>query len=260
MLIDSHCHLNMLNLDNYDGDLDKVIHSAASKGVGSIICISVDLATLPDVLSIADRFEHVYATVGIHPSEQQEKPITSDVLVDLAKHPKVVAIGETGLDYYYNDTGFDLMQDQFRHHIQAARQLNKPLVIHSRDARKDTIAILKEEQADSVGGVMHCFTESWEMAQQALDLGFYISFSGIVTFKNAKNVQEVAAKVPLDRILVETDAPYLTPVPYRGKPNYPEYVTYVAEKLAELHSVSVEEITRVTTENCSQLFSIPIKI
>ena len=256
MLVDTHCHINMLDFDTFKDGIDGVIQDAHDHQVSRMICISVDFETLPDVLSIADQHESVFATVGVHPSESHQESLTVERLVELADRPKVVAFGETGLDYHYNDTGLEHMRDQFRIHIQAAHELHKPVVIHTRAAQKDTLAIMQEERARDVGGVMHCFTESLEMAKQALDMGFYISLSGIVTFKNAKNVQEVAAYVPLDRLLIETDAPYLTPVPYRGKPNQPSYVRFVAQKLADIKQVPLEVVATQTTDNAMRLFAL----
>ena len=254
-VIDSHCHLNMLDLAPFEGSLDGVMAAAKDNGVGRMLCISVDKAHIIEVLSIADQYEHVYATVGIHPSEAVNDEMPVDDIIKLAKHKKVVGIGETGLDYYYNDTGLDVQRESFARHIQAAHQLQLPIIVHTRSAHQDTMDIMRSEHARDCGGVMHCFTESWEMAKEALDLGFYISFSGIVTFKNAKNVQEVAAQVPMDRLLVETDAPYLTPVPYRGKPNGPQHVKLVAEKIAEIKNLSYDEVVRRTTENFERLFT-----
>jgi TatD DNase family protein len=254
MLIDSHCHLNMLKLDAYHGDLTALIQQARSVGVEHILCVATDLDNAKQVIEIAERYDDVSASVGVHPSDVADHQADIDELLRLAAHPKVIAIGETGLDYHYNDAGLDGMRQQFRDHIKVARELNKPLIIHSRDAREDTMRILDEEGAKSVAGVMHCFTESWEMAQQAMALGFYISISGIVTFKNAKEVAEVAKKVPLDRLLIETDAPFLAPVPYRGKQNEPQYVRFVAEKIAELRHIHVDDVAKATTENFKRLF------
>jgi len=256
MLIDSHCHLNMLDLKNHPGGLDEVVQQARDEGVEHILCVGVDLPTTGDVLQVAEKYTDVSASVGLHPSEQSDYDITKDELLKLANHPKVVALGETGLDYHYNEKGLDKMRERFRTHIQAANEISKPIIIHSRAAQEDTLMIMREEGADQCGGVMHCFTESWEMATAALELGFYISISGIVTFKNAQQVVDVATKVPLDRLLIETDAPYLTPVPFRGKPNQPKYVRYVAEKIAELKSLSVEEVAKQTTENFRKLFKV----
>lgn len=251
--IDSHCHLNMLDLTPYQGDLGALIEQAKRVGVKHILCVGVDLPHAPEVLEIAERFEHVSASVGVHPSEQLS--LSRADLIEYAQHPKVIAIGETGLDYHYHHTGLAEQRENFRLHIAVAKELRKPLIIHSRDAREDTIQILQEENAQSIGGIMHCFTESWEMAAQALALNFYISFSGIVTFKNAVEVAEVAKKVPLDKMLIETDAPYLTPVPHRGKkPNEPQYVCLVAARIAELRGVPVSQVAQQTTANFFNLF------
>lgn len=255
-LIDSHCHLNLLNLDKYNGDLGALIQAAKDANVKKMLCIGIDLVSAQTVIDIAQRFENVYASVGVHPSEKLELEPTMEVLRSFAGQNKVVAIGETGLDYHYNNSGLDIMQQRFRNHIRLARELKKPLIIHTRDAREDTIRILREENAQEVRGVMHCFTEDWAMAEQAIDLGFYISISGIVTFKNAKNVQDVAERVPLENVLIETDAPYLTPDPFRGKPNEPQYVTYVAKKIAELKGIPVDQVIEATTKNCLNLFKM----
>lgn len=253
-LVDSHCHLNMLDLSAYGGDLGALIEQAKRVGVVHILCVGVDLQHAQEVIDIAERFEHVSASVGVHPSEKIE--FSTNELLILAEHPKVVAIGETGLDYHYNDENSIALQcEHFRSHIQVSKQLKKPLIIHTRDAREDTIRIMREENAASIGGVMHCFTENWEMAQQAMALNFYISFSGIITFKNAVEVAAVAEQVPLERILIETDAPYLTPVPHRGKrPNEPQFVKLIAEKIANLKGITPEAVGHQTTQNFFDLF------
>jgi TatD DNase family protein len=254
MIVDSHCHLNMLDLSNYDNNLDNVITAATENGVETMLCVSVDLPTLPDVLSCAQRYPNVYASVGVHPNDSQEvTPV--EKLVELANAPKVVAIGETGLDYFRSEGDLSWQRDAFRTHIRAAKQLGLPVIIHTRDAREDTIKLMAEENIAEVGGVLHCFTESWDMAQAAMDMGFYVSFSGIVTFKNAKELQEVAKKMPLDRMLIETDSPFLAPVPFRGKPNYPAYVRNVGEFIAELRDEPFELIAKHTTENFYTLFN-----
>src|SRR3990167_768553 len=211
MLVDSHCHLNMLDLIPFENDLDNLIDDAKAKGIAHILCVGVDLKHAADVLAIAERYPMVSASVGIHPSEKNALTATDEEILAFAQHRKVIAIGEMGLDYYYNESGHEMMQQQFRQQIRIAKRLKKPIIVHSRSAQADTIRILQEENAAVVRGVMHCFTQSWEMAAQAMELGFYISFSGIVTFKNANDVQEVAKKVPLEKMLIETDAPYLTP-------------------------------------------------
>jgi TatD DNase family protein len=251
--IDTHCHLNMLDLTPYQGDLSALISQSQKVGVTHILCVGVDLEHATEVIGIAEKFPYVYASVGIHPSEKTT-PHYSE-LIALAKHDKVIALGETGLDYHYPDTDKEEQKKRFRLHIAAARELKKPLIIHSRDAREDTIQILREEKADKIGGILHCFTESWEMAQQALELNFYISFSGIITFKNATEVAAVAQKTPLEKILIETDAPYLTPVPHRGKkPNEPQYVPLVAAKIAELKNLPIKTVAEQTTQNFFSLF------
>lgn len=256
-LVDSHCHLNLLNLEKYAGELASLIQAAEEHNVKKMLCVGIDLDHAQEVIDIAQQYENVYASVGVHPSEKCAVEPSIETLKKFAQQDKVIAVGETGLDYYYNDSGLDVMRERFRRHIQLARQLKKPLIIHSRAAQEDTIAILTEENASEVGGVMHCFTETWEMAEQAMALGFYISFSGIITFKNAKNVQAVAEKVPLEKMLIETDAPYLTPDPYRGKPNEPQYVRFVAKKIAELKNMPESAVIATTTQNFHDLFRLP---
>lgn len=251
MLVDSHCHLDFPDLANR---LPDVLQRMQDNQVGLAVCIGVNLEDFPKVLSLAEQEPRLFATVGVHPEYTDVEEPDEDHLVELASHPKVIAIGETGLDYYWQKDQPEWQRDRFRTHIRAAKRCGKPLVVHTRDSAVDTLRVLKEEGADAVGGVMHCFTENWEIASQALDLGFYISFSGIVTFKNANVVKEVAQKCPLDRILVETDSPYLAPVPYRGKPNEPAYVRYVAEEIARLRGVSFDEISKATTDNFFRLF------
>lgn len=254
MLVDSHCHLNMLNLAPFQGNMDILMEQAKKEGVQHILCVGVDLINASTVIDIATRYSDVSASVGLHPSEKINREPTVDEIVEWAMHPKVVAIGETGLDYYYNREPLDDMRERFRRHIRAARDIKKPLIIHSRNAREDTIRIMKEENAKEVGGVMHCFTENLEMAEQAMELSFYISFSGIVTFKNAKDLSEVAKRIPLEKMLIETDAPYLTPEPFRGKPNLPQYVRYVAERIAELKNTNFDSVAEQTTKNYFRLF------
>lgn len=251
MLVDSHCHLDFPDLTNR---LPDVLQRMQDKQVGLAVCIGVNLEDFPKVLALAEQEPRLFATVGVHPEYTDVEEPDEDRLVALASHPKVIAIGETGLDYYWQKDQPEWQRDRFRTHIRAAKRCGKPLVVHTRDSAVDTLRVLKEEGADAVGGVMHCFTENWEIARQALDLGFYLSFSGIVTFKNATIVKEVAQKCPLDRLLVETDSPYLAPVPYRGKPNEPAYVHYVAEEIARLRGISLEEISKATTDNFFRLF------
>jgi len=249
-LVDSHCHLDRLDLSRYDGDLSKALEEAKLQGVGHILTVSVILPDLPKLLHIAETYPNISISVGLHPDDPAipHEP-TMEELVALAKHEKVVAIGETGLDYYRNEGDLTWQRNRFRQHIRAAKALKKPLIIHTRMAKEDTLRILKEENASDVGGVMHCFTEDWYAAKAAMDLNFYISISGIVTFKNAVEVQDVAKKVPLDRLLIETDSPYLAPVPYRGKSNEPSYVRKTAEFIADLRGISVLELADHTTHN-----------
>ena len=254
MLIDSHCHLNMLDLKPFDGDLTKVIEAAKAVGVEKMLCIGTDQQHLPDVLACANNYENVFATVGMHPSDSQDNILTVEEIVQLASQPKVVGIGETGLDYYYDNSDRAIQQESFRKHIRAAIELDLPVIIHSRSAPEDTLSILKEEGIEKCGAVLHCFTESWDMAKAALDMGLYISISGIVTFKNAHQVKDVASRVPMDRLLVETDSPFLAPVPYRGKPNYPAYVKDVATYIAAMRGLAFEEFAAQTTENFYRLF------
>lgn len=254
MYIDSHCHLDRLDFAKLKTDLNGALTAARARGVGHFLCIGVDLETLPDVLAVAEAYDDVSASVGVHPLHLDSLEPEIEQLIQLATHPKVVAIGETGLDYHYEQENPADQQRRFRKHIEASRRTGKPLVVHTRAARADTIAILREEGATS--GVMHCFTEDWEMAKAAIDLGFYISFSGIVSFANAVELREVAQKVPLDRMLIETDSPWLAPVPYRGKTNQPAYVVDVANVLGELRGVAPEEIGERTTENFRRLFGV----
>lgn len=251
MLVDSHCHLDFEDLS---GRLPDVLARMKANGVGAAVCIAVNLEDLPRVLALAESDDRLFASVGVHPEYSDAQEPTEDQLVVLAAHPKVIAIGETGLDYYWHKDAPEWQRDRFRAHIRAARRCALPLVIHTRDAAADTLRLMAEEGAGEAGGVMHCFTESWEVASVALDLGFHISFSGIVTFKNALQIKEVARKVPADRLLIETDAPYLAPVPYRGKTNEPGFVLHVAEEIARLRGLSVEAVAEITTNNFVRLF------
>lgn len=254
MFVDSHCHLDRLDLAALETDLAGALDAARARGVQHFLCIGVDLESLPSVLAVADAHDDVSASVGVHPLHLDALEPEIEKLVELAAHPKVVAIGETGLDYHYDQEKPADQQRRFRKHIEAARRTGKPLVVHTREARADTLAILREEGASR--GVLHCFTEDWDTARSALDLGFYISFSGIVTFANAKALREVARKVPLERLLIETDSPWLAPVPYRGKTNQPAYVTDVARAVAELRGMEVEELGEQTSANFRCLFGV----
>lgn len=253
MLVDSHCHLDFPELAD---DLPAILETMRENDVGAALCVSVTLEDFPKVLALAERHENLYASVGVHPDYPDLREPTVRELVELAQHPKVVAIGETGLDYYRLTGDLEWQRERFRVHIRAARQSRKPLIIHTRSASEDTLRLMREEQAGEAGGVMHCFTESWAVAQGALELGFHISFSGIVTFKNARDLKMVASKVPLDRLLVETDSPYLAPVPYRGKTNQPGWVRHVAEEVARLQSQPFDVIASRTTRNFYRLFNI----
>jgi len=253
-LSDSHCHLHMLEWDKLETNLEGVIEAAEQNGIQHMLCVGTLIEDLSTILEITNRYPHIYASVGLHPNEATEREPEAKEIAALASAAKVVAIGETGLDYYRSEGDLKWQQDRFRTHIEAARMSQKPLIIHTRQARQDTIQILKECRASEIGGVFHCFTEDWETAKQALDLGFYISFSGIITFKNAHEIQEVAKKLPLSSILIETDCPYLAPVPHRGKTNQPSYVKYVAEYLAHLKNLPLEEVAHQTTQNFEKLF------
>ena len=253
MFVDSHCHLDFPELA---AELPQLLAAMRANDVTHALCIGVDLPAWPGVLAIAQGHANLYASVGVHPDyTDTTEPSVAD-LVALSQKDKVVAIGETGLDYYRLEGDLGWQRERFRTHIRAARETGKPLVIHTRAAATDTIAIMREERAGEAGGVMHCFTETWEVAQAALDLGFHISFSGIVTFKNAVELQEVARRVPLERMLIETDSPYLAPVPFRGKRNQPAWVRHVGEAVAKLRDVPVDAIARATSENFFRLFRI----
>ena len=255
MFIDSHCHLDRLNLSLHDNNLDNVIQSAKTAKVDKLLCVSVTLADFPEMAAKTAHYDNVLLTCGTHPLNQEDTVIPEQLLA-LSKNDRVIAIGETGLDYHYAPETKDLQLDSFKKHIHVAKQLNKPLIIHTRAAQEDTLSLLRSEGADQVGGILHCFTESWDMAEQAIALGFYISFSGIVTFKNATALREVAALVPDDKFLIETDAPYLAPVPHRGKENQPAYVVEVAKHLASIRGQSVEEIAKLSSDNFNRLFKL----
>jgi len=253
-LIDSHCHLDRLDLKVHDGDLDLVIAQAKALDVNQMLCVSINLEAWPEMMKIVEAYDNIYASVGVHPNEDEGEDPSVQRLVELANHPKVIAIGETGLDYFRSEGDLDWQRDRFRRHIAAAKQTGKPLIIHSREAQPDTLNIMAEEGADQPGGIMHCFVDDWDSARRAIELNFVISFSGIVTFNSAKELKEVAKLCPLDKMLVETDSPYLTPVPFRGKSNQPGYTRYVAEHIAELKGISLEEVASATTENFYRLF------
>ncbi|MDP1734105.1 MAG: TatD family hydrolase [Sulfuritalea sp.] len=251
MLVDSHCHLDFAD---FEGREEELLVAMKANDVGWALIAGVTIERLPAVLALTERFPNLYAAVGVHPDTQEGEEPDQDRLIRLADHPKLVAIGETGLDYYRLEGDLEWQRERFRTHIRAARRTGKPLIIHTREAAADTLRILEEEGANEVGGVFHCFTETLAVAEAALRLGFHISFSGIVTFKNALQIKEVASFVPLDRILVETDAPYLAPVPHRGKLNHPALVRHVADEVARLRGIDTEALAQATTANFFRLF------
>ncbi len=251
MFIDSHCHIDFPELA---GNIADVLAQMQHNEVVGALCVSVNLADFPQVLALAEQHASIFASVGVHPDyEGVEEPDVAR-LVGLAQHPRVIAIGETGLDYFRMKGDPEWQRTRFRTHIRAARECGKPLIIHSREAAQDTLRIMAEEGAGHAGGVMHCFTETWEVAEAALAMNFYISFSGILTFKSARQIKEVAQRMPLERMLLETDAPYLAPAPHRGKLNQPAYVKHVAEEVARLREIPLEKVARITTDNFHRLF------
>ena len=252
MYIDSHCHINFPDLAD---KLPEVFDLMAHNQVSHALCISVELEKFPEILALAEAHPNVYASVGVHPDHEDCTEPSVEELVALADHPKVVAIGETGLDYFRLTGDLEWQRERFRTHIRAARAARKPLVIHTRSAAEDTLRIMREEHAGEAGGVMHCFTESLAVAEAAIEQGFYISFSGIITFKNAISLREVAAAIPLERILIETDSPYLAPVPHRGKTNQPGFVKHVAEEIARVRGITVDAVGEATTQNFFRLFA-----
>jgi TatD DNase family protein len=252
MYVDSHCHLNFPDLAS---NLPEILARMHTNQVARALVVSVNLPDWPGLISLVDAHPELVASVGVHPDYEDTVEPTVEDLVEMATHPKVVAIGETGLDYFRLSEPLDWQRERFRRHVQAARQTRLPLIIHTRSAADDTLRLLREEEARDIGGVMHCFTESWEVAQQAMEMNFLISFSGIVTFKNATQLHDVAQRVPLDRLLIETDSPFLAPVPFRGKQNDPSKVIHVAEKIAELRGVTVKEIADASTDNFYNLFN-----
>lgn len=251
LLVDSHCHLNFPDLAD---KLDEIMAAMAENHVGYALCVGVDLPGFPEIRSLAERYRNVFASVGVHPDYEAADEPTPAALAALASHPKVIAIGETGLDYFRLKGDLEWQRERFRNHIRAAKLCGKPLIVHTRAAAADTLRIMREEGAGEAGGVMHCFTEDFEMAEQAIAMNFYISFSGIVTFKKALELKEIAKKLPLERMLIETDSPYLAPAPYRGKINQPAYVRYIAEEIAALRNVSLETVAAATTQNFFNLF------
>jgi TatD DNase family protein len=255
-LVDSHCHINF---PDFEGRIPEILQNAADNQVEHLLCIATSWENRLDVLQLAKDYAPISASVGVHPTTEGGYEPNADELYEEAIDPHIVAIGETGLDYFRSSGDLTWQHERFHRHIDVAKRCQKPLIIHTRAAAADTMDTLRDHNARDAGGVMHCFAEDWETAKQALDIGFYISFSGIVTFKNAKTVHEVAQKTPLDRILVETDAPYLAPVPFRGKSNQPAYVKHTAEHVAELRGISLEEVAEATTANFFKLFSGVVK-
>ena len=252
-IIDSHCHIDRVDLDAFGGSIESMLDHARNLSVDKFLCVCIDLEHFDDVHTLSKSYPNIYCSVGVHPTETNCKDPSIEELLEYAKSNRVIAIGETGLDYFHvRKDQADWQRDRFRRHIAASNQSGKPMIIHMRDSKEDTIEILSREKAQK--GVMHCFAEDLETAEAAIDLGFYISFSGILTFKSAQDLREVAKQIPTERILIETDSPYLTPVPYRGKPNSPAYTYYVAEKLAEIRNTTIGEIAKVTTQNFNQLF------
>ena len=251
-LIDSHCHIPMINMES---GTEAIIDEAKNNGIEHMLCASIDLDDYPEILALAEKYDEVSASVGVHPNSKVRDEPEIDQLVKLAQNPNVIAVGETGLDCLHSEGNLDRQRERFRIHIKAAKKSKKPLIVHSREAKNDVMRILEEEDADTVGGVMHCFVDDWETAKKAIDLGFYISFSGIVTFKNATELKEVAKLLPIDKMLIETDAPFLTPMPYKEKQNRPACVRYVAEHIAELRRESYESIACNTSQNFYTLFN-----
>ena len=256
MYFDSHCHLDRIALDDYGGDFDRLMAEIAAADVTRMVCIGVTLESFEEMYRRIEPLDRVYCTAGVHPDYEQVDEPSVERLSQLATRDKVVAIGETGLDYFHQSGDLEWQRRRFVTHIEAARECGLPLVIHTRDAREDTLELLRRHAAQEVGGVLHCFTESWEMARAAIELNFYISISGIVTFHQAQNVRDMARQIPLERLLIETDSPWLSPAPYRGKPNHPGRVALVAARLAEIRDQSLETIAEATFRNACRLFSI----
>ncbi len=255
MLIDSHCHLDRLKLDDYDGNLDAAIAAATARGVEQMLCVGISVDNVDAVIAIAERYPQVVSSVGVHPLDVEKGLADVAQLAAWAAHPKVVAIGESGLDYFYSKDTKSLQQESFAMHLQAGGKVGLPVIVHTRDAREDTLALIHEHGNQESAGVLHCFTEDWDMARRAMDMNYMISISGIVTFNKADTLRDVVKQIPLDRLLVETDSPYLAPVPYRGKPNEPAYVREVCEYIAELKGISFDELAQHTGDNFHKLFS-----
>lgn len=261
MFVDTHCHLQLIDYVKFNTDMDTVVQQAVENKVYNLLCVATDLDQAAELYHIAEKYINVKISIGLHPNEDCPKEPTVNDYVRAAQHPSVIGIGETGLDYYRmaeaNDANIMFQQERFRRQIHAAKECKKPLIVHTRNAKHDTLKLIRDEEAAQVGGVLHCFTEDLDMALQAIDLNFYISFSGIVTFQNAKALQEVARTIPLERILIETDSPWLAPEPVRGHVNFPGNVKYVAEFIAQLRGLSAEEVAAQTTQNYQKLFLTP---
>ncbi|QLB41916.1 MULTISPECIES: TatD family hydrolase [Mannheimia] len=257
-IIDSHCHLDSLDYENRHKNVDEVIQNAKARGVHHFLSVCTTIGRFEAMKNLTAHRNDVSLSCGVHPLNVEDEPFDYDKLFQFAQDPKVVAIGETGLDYHYTPETKTLQQSLFVQQIEIANKLNKPLIIHTRSAREDTMNMLEQNGAEKCGGVLHCFTEDWTMAKRALEIGFYISISGIITFRNAEELRDVVRKIPLDRLLIETDSPYLAPIPYRGKPNQPAYVRETCEYVATLKGVSTEELARITTENVQKLFNIQL--
>ncbi|MDG6882712.1 Uncharacterized deoxyribonuclease YcfH [Phocoenobacter uteri] len=255
-IIDSHCHLNALDYETRHKSVDEVLENAKQRGVQHVISVCTTLSDFKEMKQLTAHRDDVSLSCGMHPLNIEDEVFDIQTLRSLANDPKVVAIGETGLDYHYTPETKELQLSIFEQHIDVANELDKPLIIHTRSAREDTMHLLESRNAEKCGGVLHCFTEDYAMAKRALDIGFYISISGIITFKNAEELRDVVRKLPLDRLLIETDSPYLAPIPYRGKPNQPAYVREVCEYMAALKGVSVQELASITTQNVQKLFKI----
>ncbi|MCK5395100.1 MAG: TatD family hydrolase [Gammaproteobacteria bacterium] len=258
MLVDSHCHLDCIDLSEFDNNFDNLIQQTLDAGVEHMLCVSINLKQYPAMLEKVRNYPMISVSVGMHPMADETDDFSIDYLTQLATDEKVVAIGETGLDYYYHKDDPDWQQERFRAHINVANKVDKPVIIHTRDASDDTLDILREESAEKCGGVIHCFTETQDFADQALEMGFMISMSGIVTFRNADALREVAKSIPDDKLLIETDSPYLAPMPHRGKQNQPAFVQHVAETLADIRGTSVEHIAEISRNNFYRLFNISV--
>ena len=256
MYFDSHCHLDRIALDEFDNDFEQLLQAIEAAGVTRMLCIGVDLESFDAMQRLILPYDHLFCSAGVHPDYIDATEPGVDQLCELAERDKVVAIGETGLDYFHQSGDLDWQRKRFVTHIEAARQCGLPLIIHTRDAREDTLDILRRHHAEKVGGVLHCFTEDWEMARAAIDLGFYISISGIVTFTQAQNVRDMARQIPLERLLIETDSPWLSPAPFRGKVNHPGRVPLVAQKLAEIRGESLQTLASATYDNANRLFRL----